>query len=71
MASEKGNFQLKRRDQFDRFWGTCPQHNTVKFEVWQIPSSEIGKNLQLFRTLTRNIDICELTMKSWKKFQSQ
>ena len=21
--------------------GTCPQHETIKFEVWQIPSSEI------------------------------
>ena len=28
--------------------GTCPQHNTIKFEVRQIPSSEIGKNLHVF-----------------------
>ena len=27
---------------------TCPQHKTTKFEVRQIPSSEIGKNLHVF-----------------------
>ena len=51
--------------------GTCPRHKTIKSRVWQIPSSEIGKNLHVFRPLTRNIDSCELTMKSQKKFQSQ
>ena len=27
---------------------TCPQHKTIEFEVQQIPSSEIGKNLHAF-----------------------
>ena len=46
--------------------GTCPQHKIIKFEIRQIPSSKIGRNLHDFRTLTKNTDICELTMKSWK-----
>ena len=51
--------------------GTCPQHKTIKFELQKTPSSEIGKFCMLFRTLTRNIDSCELAMKSRKKFKSQ
>ena len=28
--------------------GTCPQHKTIKFEVWQIPSSEIEQEFACF-----------------------
>ena len=38
----------KQRDQLGRFWGTCPQHKTIEFEVRQILSSEIDKNLHAF-----------------------
>ena len=31
-----------------RLLGTCSQHYTIEFEVRQIPSSEIGKNLHVF-----------------------
>ena len=67
MASEKGNFQLERRDQFGRFRGHVlnTKQSNLKFSKFLIQKQ--AEICMLFRTLTRNIDICELAMRSRKK----
>ena len=70
-TSEKGNFRHERRNQFKRFWGHVLNTIQSNLKFGKFLLQKQAKICMFFRTLTRNIDNCELAMKSRKKFQSQ
>ena len=65
-TSEKGDFRHERRHQFKRFWGHVLNTIQSNLKSGKFLLQKYARICMFFRTLTRNIEICELTMKSRK-----